>query len=183
MKHMVDDIVGPEDDDLWTPAQRVPQTDTSVLKPTPTTVSNTTDYGLIGTLTAQELVEQMHASTSPKSPCQGKSKQPVSPRPHLPSISPNPFTPIPGEFDNISPIVPRYPSSNPPPTKQAHAISSNSTIQSKATPRSPTIFASSPYQPSKAYRDEFKRAKTVNAVSNKAHRWGMGANRLPNEQG
>ena len=185
MKHMVDEIVGPEDEKLWAPAQRILQKETSVLKPTPTTISNdTTDYGVIGTLTAQELVQQMRASRSPQSPTfHGKLKQPVSPRPHLPSISPSPFTPAPGELDNISPIVPRYPNINMVTPKQVYSLSTSSEIISDDTPFSVVKYASSPIQPKNAQREDFKRARTSVTMGPELQSWGMSENWAPNGQG
>ena len=183
MKHMVDDIVGPEDDVLWTPAQRVPQADTSVLKPTPTTIGNT-NYGPIGTMTAQELAQQMRASKSPKSPSfQREPRQSVSPRPHLPTISPNPFTPIPGELDNISPITSRNPSYKLPAKKLVYSIPTSSEDLANSTPFSPVKYASSPMQARNTNREDFKRARTFNAIGAESPAWGVGENWPPNGQG
>ena len=185
MKHMVDEIVGPEDENLWTPAQRIPQMGTSALKPTPTTASNdTTDYGVIGTLTAQELAQQIRASKSPQSPTfQGKLRQPVSPRPHLPSISPSPFTPTPGELDNVSPIVPRRPSINMATPKQVFSLSTSSEAISHGTPFSPVKYASSPIQPRGTQREGLKRARTSVTMGPELQSWGTGENWPLNGQG
>ena len=185
MKHMVDEIVGPEDENIWTPVQRNPQRNASTLRPTPTTISNdTTDYGVIGTLTAQELLQQIRASRSPQSPTfQGKSKQPTSPRPHLPSISPSPFTPIPGELDNVSPIVPRYPNVNMATPKQVYSLSTSSENNSNSTPFSPLKYVPSPVQPRNAQREDPKRVGISITMGPEFQRWGMGENWPPNGQG
>lgn len=147
MNHMVDNIVGSEADECATGdvyySENIPPTppghtfddDSSMYDP-----GNETNYGLMGTLTARDVVAKVHAYS--QSPSHSTTRSTA--RPVLPSVLNSAFAPQPGEVSpqtrpstasRISPTPPRRFSPQPQSMPQ-NGYSVQSSISSMEQPSS-----------------------------------------------